>query len=428
MNKIGTEPYKGVRDFYPEDKFVQEYIFEKMREVVEAFGYEKYDSSILESTELYKAKSGEEIVNEQSYSFKDRSDREVTLRPEMTPSLARMVAGKKRDLSFPLRWFSIPNLFRYERPQKGRGRDFWQLNVDIFGVKGIEAEIETITIAYKIMENLGALDRDFVIKISYAGIVGIVLAEKFALSDTEKKLVIRLIDRWNGNKLSDQDFNRELGNLLGEGRGEDLNKALSDGTIRNIMDSQAESQLCQEVIKRLNDRGITNVAFDPFLVRGFDYYTGIVFEVFDKSPENNRAMFGGGRYDNLLDIFGAEKIPAVGFGMGDMTALNFLESRNLLPEYTTKTDLYLCLMNENVTYFADDLAEALRTDGLNVAVDYSYKKIGDQIKKASKKKIPFVICIGDDEVKNDKFTLKRLVDGKEFDVTREDIKEIIEKK
>ena len=425
MNKIGTEPYKGVRDFYPEDKFVQEYIFEKMREIVESFGYEKYDASILESTDLYKAKSGEEIVNEQTYSFTDRGGRDVTLRPEMTPTLARMVAKKRRELAFPLRWFSIPNFFRYERPQKGRGREFWQLNVDIFGVKGIEAEIETITIAYKIMQNLGALDRDFVIKISFAGIVGTILSEKFNLEGEEKKKIVRLIDRWNGKKISDDDFNKEMENILGAGRGEDLKKSLAGGEIEKIMNSQPEVQLCQRVIKKLNERGITNVSFDPFLVRGFDYYTGIIFEVFDKDPNNNRAMFGGGRYDNLLDIFGEEKIPAVGFGMGDITALNFLESRNLLPEYISKTNLYLCLMSEDATFFADDLAEALRNQKINVEVDYSYKKIGDQIKKADKKKIPFVICIGDDEIKNDKFTLKRLVDGKEFDVTREEIKKLI---
>ncbi|OGD69048.1 histidine--tRNA ligase [Candidatus Campbellbacteria bacterium RIFCSPLOWO2_02_FULL_35_11] len=425
MKDIETKPYKGTRDFYPEDKFVQEYIFEKMREVVEAFGYEKYDSSILESTDLYRAKSSQEIVNEQAYTFKDRGDREVTLRPEMTPSLARMVAGKQRELSFPLRWYSIPNLFRYERPQRGRSRDFWQLNVDIFGIKGIEAETEVITVAYKIMQNLGALDRDFVIKINYAGIIGIILAEKFNLSDDEKKSLIRLIDRWNGNKISDSDFNKEMGVILGQGRGEDLKKALDNGEIQKIMAEQPESQLCQEVIKKLNARGITNVAFDPFLVRGFDYYTGIVFEVFDKNPENNRAMFGGGRYDNLLDIFGAEKIPAVGFGMGDVTALDFLESRDLVPPYQPKTDLCLCIIEDKYTDFTDDLAEALRNQKLNIVVDYSYKKIGDQIKKADKKQIPFVICIGEDEVAKDEFVLKRLVDGKELNAKREEIAKLI---
>lgn len=423
--KLSTESYKGVRDFYPEDKFIQEYIFGKMREIVESFGYEEYDASILESTDLYKAKSGEEIVNEQTYSFTDRGDREVTLRPEMTPTVARMVANKKRELAFPLRWYSIVNNFRYERPQKGRMREFWQLNVDIFGIKGIEAEIEAITIAYKIMMNLGAIEKDFEIKISYAGIIGIILAEKFNLNDEEKRNLIRLIDRWNGNKISDEDFNKKMVELLGEEKGNELMKSLTNGEIRKITEDQPETQLCREIIEKLEERGISNVVFDPFLVRGFDYYTGVVFEVFDKNPENNRAMFGGGRYDNLLDIFDEEKIPAVGFGMGDVTAIEFLKTRDLLPEYIPNTDLYLCIIDEKYTNFTDDLAEALRNQGLSVAVDYSYKKIGDQIKKADKKRIPYVICIGEDEVKNDKFTLKRMVDGKEEKISRSEIKKFL---
>lgn len=426
-NNISTEPYKGVRDFYPDDKFVQKYIFKKMREIVEAFGYEEYDASILEPTELYKAKSGNEIINEQTYSFADRGNRDVTLRPEMTPTIARMVAGKKRELTFPLRWYSIVNNFRYERPQKGRGREFWQLNVDMFGTKGIQAEIEAITIAYKIMMNLGALERDFEIKISYAGIIGIILAERFNLTSEEKNFLTKLIDRWNGKKISDDDFNTKIGELLGKGRGEDFMKAITSGEIRKIIDVQPEVQLCQEIVTKLKERGISNIKFDPFLVRGFDYYTGVVFEVFDKNPENNRAMFGGGRYDNLLDIFGEEKIPAIGFGMGDMTAIEFLRSRDLLPEYISKTDLYLCINEDQYAEFANNLAQALRAQDINIAIDYSYKKIGDQIKKADKKKIPYIICIGENEVKNDKFILKRMIDGREWNVDREEIKEIIVK-
>ena len=255
-NKLSTESYKGVRDFYPEDKFVQKYIFEKMRKIVELFGYEEYDASILEPTNLYRAKTGEEIINEQTYSFTDRGGRDVTLRPEMTPTLARLIAKKKRDLAFPLRWYSIVNNFRYERPQKGRLREFWQLNVDVFGIKGIEAEVEVITIIYNIMSKMGALNRDFVIKISYAGIAGIILAKNFNLNDKEKKLLIRLIDRWNGKKISDKNFDKEMSNILGEERGENLRKALANGEIQKSISSQPESQLCQKVIEKLSRKGI----------------------------------------------------------------------------------------------------------------------------------------------------------------------------
>src|ERR1035437_10037839 len=164
--KLSTEAYKGVRDFYPEDMFVQKHIFERMRKAVEKFGYSEYGASVLEPSDLYKAKSGEEIVNEQTYTFKDKGDREVSLRPEMTPTVARMIAAKLKEFSFPLRWYSIPNLFRYENPQRGRMREHWQLNVDIFGVKNLNAEVEAIAIASKIMRNFGLKDADFEIKIN----------------------------------------------------------------------------------------------------------------------------------------------------------------------------------------------------------------------------------------------------------------------
>lgn len=423
-NKLSTESYKGVRDFYPQDKFVQKYIFGKIRDIVEAFGYEEYDASILEPTDLYRAKTGQEIVNEQTYSFEDRGGRDVTLRPEMTPTLARMVAKKKRELAFPLRWYSIVNNFRYERPQKGRMREFFQLNVDMFGVEGIEAETEAITIAYKIMKNLGANDNDFTIRINYVGLLASVINQELELEKEEERKVIRLVDRWNGGKIADEEFNTKMQELLGKEKGDKLQKAIQENKIRATIEERPEMQLCKELKVKLSKAGI-KTEIDPFLIRGFDYYTGIVFEVFDTNPENNRAMFGGGRYDNLLDIFGEEKVPAVGFGMGDVTAFEFLNSRNLIPEYKNETDLYICLTDKKYVDFADDLTQALRTQGLNIAVDYSFKKIGDQIKKADKKSIPYVICIGEDEAKNDKFKLKRLVDSKEFEVIREEIKNII---
>ncbi|MBU1558124.1 histidine--tRNA ligase [Patescibacteria group bacterium] len=419
MNKLSTESYKGVRDFYPEDKFVQEYIFGKMRKVVEAFGYEEYDASILEPTDLYRAKSGEELINEQVYNFEDRGGRDVTLRPEMTPTLARMVAKKKRDLGFPLRWYSIPNFFRYERPQKGRLREFWQLNADVFGVEGIEAEVEIITMSYKIMRELGAVEKDFIIKINDRDFINFFLTD-FNLSEEEKYKVTKIFDRKNKTEVS--KFENEIEEILGDKSNVFLNK------ISELENAEGKTPAdIKNLMEKLEKAGITNVVFDPFLMRGLDYYTGIVFEVFDTNPDNNRAMFGGGRYDRLLEIFDGEKVPAFGFGMGDVTALEFLKSRDLIPEYISLTDLYLCILDEKYTEFTDDLAQALRAQDINVVVDYSYKKIDKQLKNADKKKVPFVICIGENEVKNDKFVLKRMVDGKEFEVSRGEIKTVIEK-
>lgn len=247
---LDTAPYKGVRDFYPEDMAVQNYIFGVWRKIVEQAGYVEYSASLLEPTELYTEKSGAEIVNEQTFTFIDRGERSVTLRPEMTPSLARMVAAQRKSLKFPLRWYSIPNLFRYERPQKGRKREHWQLNADLMGVEGLEGDREIISMAYQIMKAFGAKDEDFVIKI---------------------------------NKARIEDF-------------------------KDIA---------------------PNVVFDTEFVRGQTYYTGMVFEIYDANPENNRSIAGGGRYDNLLELFGVEPVPIVGFAMGDITLRDFLETHGL---------------------------------------------------------------------------------------------------
>ncbi len=304
MTKLNTEPYKGVRDFYPEDMAIQNYIFGVWKKVAEKFGYEEYAASILEPAELYKNKTSEEIVNEQTFSFTDRGDREVVLRPEMTPTLARMVAARRKSLKFPLRWYSIPNLFRYERPQRGRKREHWQLNCDLMGVAGLEAEVEIISLSHQIMKEFGAEKNNFEIRINDR----VLLNEKFGNVE-----LIRLLDR--KNKMPADEFAEKW--LAISGKEFDSN-ILPNETISNLLE-------------RLKGMGINNAVFDPTITRGFDYYTGVVFEIFDTSPENNRSLFGGGRYDNLLEIFGVEPIPTIGFGMGDITIRDFLETHKLGP-------------------------------------------------------------------------------------------------
>ncbi|HYV33618.1 MAG TPA: ATP phosphoribosyltransferase regulatory subunit, partial [Candidatus Limnocylindria bacterium] len=271
--KLSLEPYKGTRDFYPQDQFVQNYIFGVWKKVVESYGYLEYNASILEETELYRAKSGEEIVGEQTYSFKDRGDREVTIRPEMTPTVARMVAQKRRELTFPLRWYSIPNLFRYERPQRGRLREHWQLNVDMFGVDSVEADVEIISLAYDIMMSFGAKPEQFIIRLNNRRALSKML-EKMGLNEEKQRAFRTLLDKKNKIK----DFDEQAIALLGK----PFNiSAMQDEEIGNL-------------INLLAKRGITNAQYDPYLVRGFDYYTGTVFELYDTNPENPRALFGGG--------------------------------------------------------------------------------------------------------------------------------------
>lgn len=417
-SKISTESYKGVRDFYPEDLFIQNYIFSVWKNVVERFGYEEYSASVLEPAELYKAKSGEEIVNEQTYTFTDRGDREVTLRPEMTPTVSRMVAGKAQELAFPLRWYSIPNLFRYEKPQRGRLREHWQLNVDLFGVNGSSADIEIVNIAYKIMTGFGAKNEDFIIRVNDRRLIKN-LFERFGLNEEASYKASKIIDK--KDKISKDAFNTAFEEILGDKTSEFVSLLESH---EKLLDLLGESDVTKEMVQTIEELlalGVKNVAFDPTLMRGFDYYTGFVFEVFDTDPENSRSVFGGGRYDELMDIFGTKKIPTVGFGAGDVTARDFLEKHNLLPIYRPRTTIYVCTVGEEFRNHALDLAEKIRSMGVNTAVDLSDKKLGDQLKTANKHKIPFVICIGEDEVKTGEYTLKNMDSREEKKVKLEEI-------
>lgn len=398
--KLGTEPYKGVRDFYPEDQFILNYLFSTMRKVAESYGYSEYSASILEPSELYRDKTSEEIVNEQTYSFKDRGERDVTLRPEMTPTLARMIAAKRRELPFPLRWYSIPNVFRYERPQRGRLREHFQLNCDLFGVKGAEAEIEIISLAHRIMTAFGATEKDFVIKINNRDSLN-KLFEKHELNAEQAAKMLALIDR----KDKIDNFDEEAEKIAGK-------KFLFD---------EEESEAVATIRGELRNLGITNTVYEPTLARGFLYYTGSVFEVFDLNPENRRALFGGGRYDNLLSIFGVDPVPAVGFGMGDVTMRDFLEVRGLLPEYRGTPDVYLCTVSKEALLETELFAERLREKGVRVAVNLAEKKMGDQIKIADKQKIPYIVVIGEDELKTGKFKLKNLKTGEEQVLSEQEI-------
>lgn len=398
--KLSTEPYKGVRDFYPADQFVQSYLFEHMSRTCELFGYEEYNASVLEPTDLYRSKTSEEIVNEQTYTFLDRGKREVTLRPEMTPTLARMVAHKSRELAFPVRLYSIANFFRYEQVRKGRQREFWQLNADILGASGIEADAEVIALAHGVMRSFGADERNFEIRVSdrrfldaaydEIGIDGDVRAETTRLLDKRAKL---------------DDFDAQLAKLVGDDHAAALNEYLKRTT---------STAFLEQLRGMLETMGIGNMVVDTTITRGFDYYTGMVFEVFDTSGENPRSLFGGGRYDNLTSIFGGDSIPAVGFAVGDVPMRDFLETHNLLPDYAPTTELMLCVVEESALQHAIKLAQDLRRDDVAVAVNFSGKKIGDQIRQADKMKIPFIVAVGEKERNAGQYTIKNLATGHEM--------------
>ncbi len=389
--KLSTQPYKGARDFYPSDKRIQDYMFGKIRRVVQSFGYQEYDAPIIEPLDLYRAKTGDEIVNEQLYSFVDRGNREVALRPEMTPTVSRMVAAKRQELAYPLRWFSIPNLWRYERPQRGRLREHWQLNVDIFGEAGIAAEHEVILIADQILKSFGATSDMYEVRVNSR----VELNKRIAAAEPTKNVndVVRLIDALE--KLEKNEFLSKLAETVEK-----------PGELYDFLHRDGPSESEKELLELCAKSGI-NAVYKPSLARGFDYYTDIVFEVFDTNPENNRSMFGGGRYDGLVGLFGVEPVPTVGFGMGDVTLRNFLESHNLLPQLQPKVDIVVLLVGDVYARSQEVLSE-LRKVGLRVAVDATDRKIATKLNHAEKSGVSHALFVGENELSSGSYRVKNL--------------------
>jgi histidyl-tRNA synthetase len=410
---LSTQPYKGARDFYPEDKRLQKYMFDVIRRTVEKFGYEEYDAPFLEPLDLYLAKTGEEIVNEQTYAFEDRGGRKVAIRPEMTPSVSRMVAAKRQELAYPLRWYSIPNLWRYERPQRGRLREHYQLNVDLFGLQGIEAELEIIQVADGIFQGFGAKRDMYAIKLNSRKFIDYILSEFIGFDKVQAYSVSKLIDRMH--KMDPTEFTVQLDALCTPTQRE-------DGAVQKLMDVLAAKKFSalpqavqghesilnlQKLLELLQSSGVSNVQFDVTIMRGFDYYTDIVFEIFDLDPENNRSMLGGGRYDGLVGLFGVEPVPTIGWAMGDVTLKDFLETHKLLPSLHPETNVYVILVGDVFKAAQAPIAE-MRDMGLNVAVDTTGRKIGPQIQTAEKKGIHYVLFIGERELAEEQYVLRNL--------------------
>jgi histidyl-tRNA synthetase len=402
--QLSTESYKGVRDFYPEDLAIRRYITSSWSKTAESFGFEAYDASVLEPAELYKSKGAEneEIVNEQTYTFIDRGDREVTLRPEMTPTVARMVAGRRRDLIFPLRWYSIPNLFRYERPQRGRLREHWQFNCDIFGADDTSADIEVIALAYQTLIDFGATPDMFTILVNNRTEMETLYQQ---IGITDKSIIseiTRLTDR--KKKMSPESYSENLHTIL--------NNTEQVAQVIALIEAEGGTN---SVVTGLNALGITNVTLDRTIARGFDYYTGTVFEVIDTNPENNRAMIGGGRYDNLTTMFGGEPICGVGFGMGDVTMRDFLETHDLLPDTVKNTAPTLMVIPAESTNNLDGekIAQQFRSRGIKTAVDIGSKKLGKKIADAAERGVTYALVVGETEQTTGEYVLKNL----EFNTT-----------
>lgn len=410
----------GFRDFYPEEMAFRNWLFGKMRQVAKEFGYQEYAGPALEKLSLYEAKSGEELVKKQAYIFKDKKGEKIALRPEMTPTLARMVAQKKSQLIFPLRWFNIGPRWRYERPQRGRFREFWQWDVDLIGVNSPEADAEIIALAASFLKALRLTPEEVVIKVNNRRLI----EQKLDLIEIplkKKPLIFSLIDK--KDKLKSTAWDQELlKNNLTPLQIKDLKGILQDKDFSN------ESEELTAIFSTLKDLGVDRyVEFDPSVVRGLDYYTGTVFEGRDRAGEF-RAILGGGRYDSLVTILGGEEATGVGFAAGDAVLTAVLAKYQKIPKLAaTSTQVLVTIFNEGLYREALTTASLLRKKGIATELFPTLVKLDNQLKYADRKGIPLAVIIGPIEAKGGMITLKNLKTKTQKTISQENLVQEIRK-
>ncbi|MDT7802519.1 MAG: histidyl-tRNA synthetase [Actinomycetota bacterium] len=392
---LPTAPYKGTRDFLPAEMSVRTQVFGHLYDVLERRGFLRYDGPILESAEIYERKSGQELADKQLYTLTDKGGRRLALRPEMTPSVARMIAGSAKSLSFPVRWYSHPNCHRYEAPQRGRVREHWQINADIFGSDSANCEIEIFELVHDMMAALGATPDMFVLRVNDRNLLTSALTDVAGVSEDHLSQVFALVDRWEKYPreklaegaaeigLSDKQF-AKLAETL------DMGEALLDELPAAVREQS-------NLVKVLNSSAGSLVKYEPIIVRGLAYYTSTVFEVFDTSPENRRALFGGGRYSDLASMFTAQQIPGIGFGMGDVTLIDFLETHGLTPAPRSEVDVMVIPVTEDLSDAARSVAQSLRQAGLRTSTPIEHRKLGKELTRADKAGAVAVVIIGQED-------------------------------
>lgn len=387
---MSLKPLSGFRDFFPEECLLREHIFQAWRDSALAFGFAQIDGPPLEPLDLYKKKSGDEIVN-QLYHFIDKGSREIALRPEMTPTLARMAGSKHRDYKKPMKWFAIPQLFRYERAQRGRLREHFQWNCDILGEKGIGVEVELLAVLDHALRKLGLTQDDYVLRISDRGFWQEFL-ETHQVPVDKHAGFFQVLDKIEREK--PEETRAKLGDL-------------ADPVLAAIEKGEGNARL-KEVLERCAALGLADVVkIDLRIVRGLAYYTGIVFEVHDRKGEM-RAIAGGGRYDGLVHLISGEDLPAAGFGMGDVVLGEMLKDRGLLPK-RTKTDCYYVVISEETWRNAAlGLITALRAAGLRVDYPLADAKMNKQFQSAEDLGYTHAIVIGAEFQHNGSCGLKNL--------------------
>jgi len=420
---LSNQEPKGTADWLPEEFLIRKYIFDTWRRVCLRYGFEEYLTPLVESAEIYRAKSGEDVGGKELVTFTDLGGRELSIRPEMTPSVTRMVTKTYAAAPKPLKYFSIANFMRNEKPQRGRNREFWQLNCDTFGSDQLAADIEILQLALDLMLEFDPPQDSFVLAVSNRKLIDAILELSGAgnLANDKRLLVVRTLDKWAKLKpaeitgrLADAGLDKKSQLIIEKFMASRSLESLAQG-LPSLKDNPGFIEIAK-VIETLEDLGYGDlIEFNPTVIRGFDYYDGLVFEFFDKDSENNRAMFGGGRYNGLAEIFGEKNFPAVGFAFGDETMRLFLESWQLLGRIKTEQaeKYYLPLLNVNLKAKTDRLVKELRARGRNVLVGLEEQKIGKALEFANKKGIDQVVIFAEEEAKQGIYKLKEMASGRE---------------
>jgi histidyl-tRNA synthetase len=408
----------GFRDFYPEQLATRNYVMSVWRDVARRYGFVEYDGPPLEPLDLYTKKSGDEIVG-QLYTFTDKGDRQVALRPEMTPTLARMVAAKANAMRKPIRWFSVPQLFRYERQQKGRLREHFQLNVDIIGESSVAADAELLAVAIDVVRALGLTAQDVRARVSDRGLLTALLSH-VGVKKGELPAVFAAIDKTGREprEATLEKVEKAVGSVEARRGVERMLKNSKDLTA--IANEFSDSPEVVEEIGRMREYlgyldalGVGDwVDFDLSIVRGLAYYTGKVFELFDAKGEF-RAICGGGRYDDLLSTIGGVDLPALGFGMGDVVLTELLRARDLLPAAELGTEYWVAADDESLLPDVMTVAGRLRAKSRSVEYALKSQTLARQLKTASTAGVKNVVLLRRDDYANGNVTLKTLADGSE---------------
>jgi histidyl-tRNA synthetase len=411
-------PVKGTRDFYPPQMAVRNWIIDGWKKASIRNGFEEYDGPIFEYLKMFQIKSGDEIV-EQLFSLQDRGGRDLALRPEITPTLARMVNQRINTLPKPIKWFSVPRLFRAERPQKGRLREFFQWNIDIIGVDDVLADAEVIFCALDYLRETGLSNNDIIVKISSREMLAALL-KLIGVEENELERIYAVLDK--RSKLPNDTFKEMLAeNITDKNKQGKIIELMSVETVEQIgqiieLNKAAQGSVNEldQLFALLDVMGVGDYCvFDIGIVRGLAYYTGIVFEIYDKSSEL-RAIGGGGRYDNLLKQFGGPSIPATGFGMGDCVLGILLEEKGILNKQIAKSklDYFVACVDESHKDAAVQVTMKLRSEGRSANFSYKVIKLNKQLKQASDQNAANCIIIGE-EFKENKLVVKDMATGEQ---------------